>query len=78
VTTKPDGSSVPERITINELKERQEKGEPVLIADVRTERSHAADELQARDAVRLPPDDAVRRARELGLDHHATLVLYCA
>jgi NhaP-type Na+/H+ or K+/H+ antiporter len=78
VTTKPDGSSVPERITINELKERQEKGEPVLIADVRTERSHAADDLQARDAVRLPPDDAVRRARELGLDHHATLVLYCA
>jgi hypothetical protein len=25
----------------------------------------------------MPPDDAVRMARERGLDHHGTLVLYC-
>ena len=32
----------------------------------------------ASGAIRLPPDDAVRLARERRLDQHATLVLYCA
>jgi hypothetical protein len=44
---------------------------------VRKDRSYTADNLKAAGAIRLPPDDAVRRARELGLDHHATVVLYC-
>ena len=69
---------VPERITIAEMRQLQEAGEPVVLADVRTDRSYEADNLQAQGALRLPPDDAVRRARELGLDHHGTVVLYCA
>ncbi|HZN97334.1 MAG TPA: cation:proton antiporter [Gemmatimonadales bacterium] len=79
VTTKPDsGAPVPERITLEELRRLQEAGHPAILADVRTDRSHAQDNLRARGAIRLPPDDAVRRARELGLEHHATVVLYCA
>jgi rhodanese-related sulfurtransferase len=50
----------------------------VVIADVRTDRTYQTDNLKAQGAIRLPPDDAVRRARELGLDHHGTVVLYCA
>jgi sodium/hydrogen antiporter len=69
---------VPERITFEELENLRQSGEPVILGDVRTERSYVADNLQAEGAIRLPPDDAVRRARELGLDHHATVVLYCA
>ncbi|HEY5939827.1 MAG TPA: cation:proton antiporter [Gemmatimonadales bacterium] len=69
---------VPERITIAEMRQLQEAGEAVVLADVRTDRSYEADNLQAQGALRLPPDDAVRRARELGLDHHGTVVLYCA
>ena len=69
---------VPERITIAEMRQLQEAGEPVMLADVRTDRSYEADNLQAAGRLRLPPDDAVRRARELGLDHHGTVVLYCA
>ncbi|HEY8197636.1 MAG TPA: cation:proton antiporter [Gemmatimonadales bacterium] len=69
---------VPEKITLTEMRELQEAGEPVVLADVRTDRSYEADNLQAQGAIRLPPDDAVRRARELGLDHHGTVVLYCA
>ncbi|MFL5459681.1 MAG: rhodanese-like domain-containing protein, partial [Gemmatimonadales bacterium] len=68
----------PERITLAELRQLQEAGAPVILADVRTGRSYSADNLIARGAIRLPPDDAVRRARQLGLDHHATVVLYCA
>jgi NhaP-type Na+/H+ or K+/H+ antiporter len=69
---------VPERITLDELQQLRGSGEAVVLADVRTDRSYIADNLQATGSIRLPPDDAVRRARELGLDHHATLVLYCA
>jgi NhaP-type Na+/H+ or K+/H+ antiporter len=69
---------VPERITLEELRQLRASGEPVTLADVRTERSYTSDNLKAAGAIRLPPEDAVRRARELGLDHHATVVLYCA
>ena len=69
---------VPERITIAEMRQLQEAGEPVVLADVRTDRTYQSDNLKAKGALRLPPDDAVRRARELGLDHHGTVVLYCA
>jgi NhaP-type Na+/H+ or K+/H+ antiporter len=79
LTTEPDpAAGVPERITLDELRRLHEAGKQVVLADVRTERSYRDDNLQAKGAIRLPPDDAVRKARELGLDHHATVVLYCA
>jgi len=71
-------AGVPERITIDEMKRLQASGEPVILADVRTDRSYQADDIKVKGAIRLPPDDAVRRARQLGLDHHGTVVLYCA
>ena len=79
VTKGPDPDhGVPERITLEELRQLQAAGWPVILADVRTDRSYRADNLKAAGAVRLSPDDAVRQARELGLDHHGTVVLYCA
>jgi hypothetical protein len=69
---------VPERITIAEMQELKRAGAPLVVADVRTDRTYQQDDLQAEGAIRLPPDDAVRRARELGLDTHGTVVLYCA
>ena len=69
---------VPERITIPELRELVERQQPVIVADARTERTYRDDPLRAQGAVRLVPDDAVRLARQLGLDQHATLVVYCA
>jgi NhaP-type Na+/H+ or K+/H+ antiporter len=70
-------TEVPERITIGELRELRERGEPVTVLDVRTERSYRDDPQIAAGAIRMPPDDAVRLARERGLDQHGTLVLYC-
>jgi len=69
---------VPERISIGEMQALQRAGEPVILADVRTERSYRDDGDIAVGAIRLPPDDAVRLAREKRLDQHATVVLYCA
>jgi sodium/hydrogen antiporter len=73
----PD-EEVPERITISELRALLDRKEPVVIVDARTERSYRDDPHRARDAVRMPPDEAVRTARQLGLHQHGTLVVYCA
>jgi sodium/hydrogen antiporter len=71
-------AAVPERISIDEFLELERSGAPVIVADVRTERSYRDDGTIASGALRLPPDDAVRLAREKRLDQNATLVLYCA
>jgi sodium/hydrogen antiporter len=71
-------ATIPERITTAEMRQLQASGERVTVADVRTDRTWNPDQVKAQGAIRLPPDDAVRRARQLGLDHHGTVVLYCA
>jgi sodium/hydrogen antiporter len=73
-----DNVPVPERINIQEFRDLHRSGEPILVLDVRTERSYRDDPDIGVGAIRMPPDDAVRLARERGLDQHATLVLYCA
>jgi hypothetical protein len=72
------GDEVPERITIQEFRDLHRSGVPVIAVDVRTERSYRDDPNIGVGAIRLPPDDAVRLARERRLDPDATLVLYCA
>ena len=71
-------AAVPERITIEEVRELQRSGEQIVLADVRTARTFEDDPFIARGAVRLPPDDAVRLARNHGIPWKATLVAYCA
>lgn len=67
-----------QRISIEELQKLWQAGEPVIILDVRTERSLEGSEVQARGAVRMPPDHVAERARELGLKQEAWLIAYCA
>jgi NhaP-type Na+/H+ or K+/H+ antiporter len=69
---------IPERITLAELHELQQSGEPVMLLDVRTQRTYEADPVMARGAVRMPPDDAVRLATAMSIPWKATLVAYCA
>ena len=79
--TEPPGhlaaSPPAERITISEMLALQSTGEPVVLLDVRTERSYRESAKMAIGAIRFPPDDAVRLARERGLSRDATLILYC-
>jgi len=65
-------------ITLENLSELQKSGEQVFILDVRTERSIEDSELQARGAIRLPPEHVVIEAQELGLPKNAWLIAYCA
>jgi NhaP-type Na+/H+ or K+/H+ antiporter len=70
-------AAIPERITIQEFRDLHRSGEPITVLDVRTERSYRDDPEIGVGAIRFPPDDAVRLARERRLDQDATLVLYC-
>jgi NhaP-type Na+/H+ or K+/H+ antiporter len=77
-TPPPTRDSPPDKITIGEVEELVAHGEPVTIIDARADRSHRADDIQAKGAVRLDPDDPVRSAAALRLSQHGTLVIYCA
>jgi NhaP-type Na+/H+ or K+/H+ antiporter len=73
-----DAEADPERISLAGLRQLVRRGEPVVILDVRTERSYGASDLQARGAARLPPDHIAERALELELPRQAWLVVFCA
>jgi NhaP-type Na+/H+ or K+/H+ antiporter len=68
----------PLRITIDEMRALQLKGEPVIIVDARSNRTYDSDPLEAVGAVRINPEDPVRDATEKRLSQRATLVVYCA
>jgi NhaP-type Na+/H+ or K+/H+ antiporter len=65
-------------ISIDELRRLWEANEPVVILDVRTDRSIEDSDLQAKSSIRMPPDHVVDRAKELGLKQDAWLIAYCA
>ena len=67
-----------DRITIEEVRALQQRGEPIVLVDVRADRGYRASPLQAAGAIRLPPDDPVRAAIAAKLPRDATLALYCA
>lgn len=73
-----DDENSSELISIGEVLRLQQAGEPVVILDVRTDRSLDTSDLQINGAVRLPPDHVVQRAQELNLPKDAWLIAYCA
>lgn len=73
-----DEAAVPERITIEEMRALEARGEPVVVVDSRADRNYDPDTLVAAGAVRVSPNDPVRDATALRLSRHATLVVYCA
>jgi NhaP-type Na+/H+ or K+/H+ antiporter len=70
--------AVVEGVTIEQLQQWRANAAPHVLVDARAARSWETDVRMADGAVRLNPDEPVRSARELGLSHHATLVVYCA
>lgn len=67
-----------ERITIDEARAMQQRGEPVAFVDARAARSYGADDRQITGSIRVSPDDPVRSATERQLSQRSTLVVYCA
>ncbi|MEO8193692.1 MAG: cation:proton antiporter [Gemmatimonadales bacterium] len=71
-------TEVPDRITIEEVRQLQSRGEEMIIIDARAERNRRNSTTQAAGSVRLDPHDPVRDATALRLSQRATLVVYCA
>ncbi len=67
-----------ERITLDELRALQARGEPVVLLDARKDGAWVESAVKAAGAIRIPPDDAALRAAELALPRNAWLVAYCA
>jgi sodium/hydrogen antiporter len=67
-----------ESLTIAQLRRLWDTGVPIVILDVRTDRTYNPSSTQAHRAVRLPPDHVAERASELNLPREAWLVAYCA
>jgi sodium/hydrogen antiporter len=67
----------PERITLEEVKALEARGERVLLLDVRKDNSWNESDRKARGAIRLPPDSAAQLAAELALPRQDWLVAYC-
>jgi NhaP-type Na+/H+ or K+/H+ antiporter len=66
------------RISVSELQRLQQSGSPVLILDVRSDRTFGDSEFQAEGALRVSPEQAVRRLMELQVPRRTWLIAFCA
>ncbi|NDJ59957.1 MAG: hypothetical protein GYB67_02465, partial [Chloroflexi bacterium] len=66
------------RISLEQLRQRWQDGDKVIIADARSERTYRVGKLQALGAVWLPQDRAVAEAEKLDVPKDAVVVVYCA
>jgi rhodanese-related sulfurtransferase len=63
------------RITVDEVRERLARGEPLTIVDARSAEAWAKAETQIPGSVRVPPDDVAGRAEHVPRDR--AVVTYC-
>jgi hypothetical protein len=73
-----DESKLGDLISVTEMREIQQSGIPTVVLDVRAERNFANSELRAQGALRVPPDRAVERLKELDVPLQTWLVAFCA
>jgi hypothetical protein len=66
----------PGRITVDELKAKLAKGEPVFIIDSRSEGSYSSSDKQIKGAVRIPPSDVELHLKDIPKDKE--LIVYCS
>jgi NhaP-type Na+/H+ or K+/H+ antiporter len=73
-----DGDRPDDVISIPEMRAIQQSGAPNLVLDVRADRSLADSDLLAQGAVRVAPDRAVERLKELDVPRQTWLFAFCA
>lgn len=65
-----------ERITVEELKSKIEKNEPVTIIDSRSKSSYGTSDKKIKGAVRVAEDSVALRSKDIPRDKE--IVIYCA
>ena len=63
------------RISAPELKERLERGDPIVIVDLRSDLGYHGDGVKITGALWIPPDDFEKRYTEIPQGH--PVVMYC-
>lgn len=63
------------RITVKELKAKMDKGEDIVILDVRTSRSYMESKVKIKGAVRIDPAQIEKRYKELPMEKE--IITYC-
>jgi len=63
------------RITKEQLRAKMEKGEDIIVLDVRTGMSYKGSDIKIKGALRIPPDAIDMRYKELPLDKE--IITYC-
>jgi NhaP-type Na+/H+ or K+/H+ antiporter len=74
---RPAEPDLPDRINLEQLRRLKLRGEPVVLIDVRTERSYRGSDQIVSGALRISPDRAVAAVREHGVPENAWVVAYC-
>lgn len=67
-----------EFLSVEEVRERLNAGEKLVLADVRSESAYDSSATTASGAVRLHPAQAIEDARRLGLGVDSRIVTFCA
>jgi hypothetical protein len=67
----------PERITLDELREMERRGERVVIGDARKDAAYYGEGRRATGAIRLDPDDRFETP-VAGPPRDTTIAVYCA
>jgi rhodanese-related sulfurtransferase len=65
----------PTRITVDEAKQRMDRGEPLVFIDVRNPNAWANARVQLPGAIRIPADEIDKHLNEIPRDR--TIVTYC-
>jgi NhaP-type Na+/H+ or K+/H+ antiporter len=74
----PAAGNTEERMTWEEFRRPQLSGAPVLVVDARSDASFGASAYQAQGALRVPPDQAARRVKELNIPRETWIAVFCA
>ncbi len=63
------------RVTVDEVKERLDRGDPIASIDARGAESWSKSDEQIRGSIRIPADDVEKRLGDIPRDR--SIVVYC-
>jgi rhodanese-related sulfurtransferase len=63
------------RVTVDEVKERMNRGEPLVFVDTRNPQAWSEAETKLPGAIRVPADEMEQHLKEI--PHDRTIITYC-
>ncbi len=63
------------RVTVDEVKERMDRGEPLAFVDTRNAQAWAESDKKIAGAIRVPSDQLLQHLSEI--PHDRTVITYC-